>query len=201
MKTRRLTWIAVLTAISFIIMFLEVSIPLMPVFLKVDFSELPAIYAGFTMGPVAGILVVLLKNILHLFISSNMGIGEVANFLVGASLVGTTSIMYQRAKLSMITSMIVGVLNMTLVALIVNIIFIIPVYEAILNLPIEKIIAITNKVNPLVDNIYTYLGLVIIPFNLIKGLVVTSLSYILLTKYQLAHSREGGISNEKRLTV
>ena len=201
MKTRRLTWIAVLTAISFIIMFLEVSIPLMPVFLKVDFSELPAIYAGFTMGPVAGILVVLLKNILHLFISSNMGIGEVANFLVGASLVGTTSIMYQRAKLSMITSMIVGVLNMTLVALIVNIIFIIPVYEAILNLPIEKIIAITNKVNPLVDNIYTYLGLVIIPFNLIKGLVVTSLSYILLTKYQLAQSSEGGISNEKRLTV
>ena len=84
---RQLLTITLMAVISFIIMFLEMPLPIFPEFLKVDLSDLPALITGLALGPVAGILVELLKNVLHLLRTSTGGVGELANFLVGAALI------------------------------------------------------------------------------------------------------------------
>ena len=78
---------AMLSAVAFILMFLDFSVPFMPAFIKMDLSELPALIGAFSMGPVCGILICLIKNVLHLFITTTGGVGELSNFLLGVAFV------------------------------------------------------------------------------------------------------------------
>ncbi|WP_308580289.1 ECF transporter S component, partial [uncultured Oribacterium sp.] len=76
----------ILSAIAYILMWIEFPIPfLMPPFIKFDFSDFPALLAAFAMGPIAGISVELIKNVLHAFSSGSFGVGELSNFILGAS--------------------------------------------------------------------------------------------------------------------
>ena len=85
---RYVTVTAMLSAIAFILMFLDFSVPfIMPEFIKMDLSELPALIGAFSMGPVCGVAVCLVKNLLHLFISTTGGVGELSNFLLGTAFV------------------------------------------------------------------------------------------------------------------
>lgn len=181
-KTRILTFISVFSALSFIIMFFSINIPLFPHFLKLDISDVPALLLGLLLGPLPGILVVLGKNILHLFISSNMGIGELANFIIGSSLVGISAYFYYNKNVKFILSLILGILGMALTSIIVNLTIIIPLYDKVLGLPISKIISLTSQVNPLVNSLPKYLLLTIFPFNLLKGFVVSIITYIVYKK-------------------
>ena len=81
---RNMAMIGMLSAISFILMFLEFSIPIMPSFIKLDLSELPALIGAFAMGPVEGVLICLFKNLIHLMRTSTGGVGELSNFILGA---------------------------------------------------------------------------------------------------------------------
>ncbi|MBR5754046.1 MAG: ECF transporter S component, partial [Clostridia bacterium] len=80
---RKLTTTAVMAAIATILMYIEFPIPVMPAFVKLDFSELPALLTSFALGPWYGALVCLLKNLIHLPVTSSSGVGELANFLIG----------------------------------------------------------------------------------------------------------------------
>lgn len=181
-KTRLLTLVAVFSALSFIIMFFSINIPLFPHFLKLDISDVPALFLGFIFGPLYGVLVVLGKNILHLFITSNMGIGELANFIIGSSLIGTSSYFYYKKNWNLFFSFLWGILTMALTSIIVNLVIIIPLYDKVLGLPISKIISLTSKVNPLVNSLPKYLLFTIGPFNLVKGLVISIITYIIYNK-------------------
>ena len=90
--------IGILSAISYILMWLEVPAPLMPPFIKFDFSDFPALLAAFGLGPIAGILVELIKNVLHSFSSGSFAVGELSNFILGASFVGVAGLVYQKKK-------------------------------------------------------------------------------------------------------
>ena len=81
---RKLTGTAMLSAIAYVLMFLDFSVPFMPSFIKMDLSELPALIGSFAYGPVAGVIICLIKNVLHLFITTTGGVGELSNFLLGA---------------------------------------------------------------------------------------------------------------------
>ena len=83
---RRLTGIAMLSAVAFALQFLEFPIPIMPAFIKLDFSDLPELLAAFAYGPLAGVAVAAIKNLIHLPLSSSMYVGELSNFLLGAVL-------------------------------------------------------------------------------------------------------------------
>ena len=83
----KLTMIAMLSAIAFVLMFLEFSVPIMPPFIKMDLSDLPALLGAFAMGPVSGVMICLIKNLMHLFLSSTGGVGELSNFILGACFV------------------------------------------------------------------------------------------------------------------
>ena len=84
-NVRYVTVTAMLSAIAFILMFLDFSVPIMPSFIQMDLSELPALIGSFALGPVCGVVVCLVKNLLHLMITSTGGVGELSNFVLGAS--------------------------------------------------------------------------------------------------------------------
>jgi len=90
--------VGILGAIAYILMWIEFPIPIMPSFIKFDFSDFPALLAAFAMGPIAGITVELIKNVLHAFSSGSFGVGELSNFILGASFVAVAGFFYQRNK-------------------------------------------------------------------------------------------------------
>ena len=97
-KTYQIAMIGMLSAIAFIIEALNFSVPFMPSFIKLDFSELPALIGSFAMGPLQGILICLIKNIFNLLHTSTGGVGELANFIMGSSYVFTAGAIYKAQK-------------------------------------------------------------------------------------------------------
>ena len=87
-RTRVLTGTAMLGAVAALLMYLEFPIPIMPAFIKLDVSELPALLASFAYGPVSGIVVCLIKNLIKLPSTSTAAVGELFNFVMGAVFVG-----------------------------------------------------------------------------------------------------------------
>lgn len=172
-KLKQLLTITLMAVISFIIMFLELPLPIFPEFLKIDLSDLPALITGLAMGPVAGILVELLKNVLHLLRTSSGGVGELANFLVGVALILPSSIIYSKKKdvKSLAVGLFAGILLMGVVGGLANYFILLPFYKNFM--PMEAIIGMANKVNPSVTDMTSLILYAIVPFNIIKGAVVT----------------------------
>lgn len=181
--------IALLSVISFVIMFIEFPLPLFPPFLKIDLSDIGALIGAFAFGPVAGITIELLKNILHLMRTSTGGVGELANFLVGAALVAPAGFIYKKNK-SMKTALIglaVGTLVMGLVGAFANYYILIPFYENFM--PIDQIIGMAQAANSLIVDLKSYILYAVIPFNIIKGIVVSILTLLIYKRISpLLHS-------------
>lgn len=182
MKTNKLVMIAIFSAFSFVIMIFSLKVPFFPFFLEIDFSEVPALFVALIYGPLAGIAVVLIKNLMHLFISSNMGIGELANFLVGASFIGVFAYLFKKKDYTFQSSSIISILTMAFISVIANLIIVIPLYEKFLSLPLENIIEIAKAVNPYVNNLLSYLVLTIVPFNVLKGSLILLVSYLIFSR-------------------
>ena len=87
-----------LSALAFGLQFIEFPIPIMPSFIKLDLSDLPALIGAFALGPVSGVIIELIKNLIHLSLSSSGGVGEMSNFLLGAVFVLTAGIVYKVKK-------------------------------------------------------------------------------------------------------
>lgn len=168
--------------VSFILMFISLPVPLFPSFLKLDISEVPALLVSFMFGPVYGVFVVLIKNIIHLLFTSTAGIGEFANFIIGSTLVFISGMMYKRisTKLALAMSLFFGTLFMTIVAALMNYYILIPMYNFIL--PVEAILNICKSINPRVENLSDIIIFFIVPFNVIKGFLTSVLTYIIYKK-------------------
>lgn len=172
---KQLLTITLMAVISFIIMFLEMPIPIFPEFLKVDLSDLPALITGLALGPLAGIMVELIKNLLHLLRTSTLGVGEFANFIVGAALILPPSIMYKKkpeAK-TLAIGLICGILLMGIVGGMANYFILLPFYEKAMGFPMKAIVGMGSAVNPAIKDTFTLILYAIVPFNILKGAVVT----------------------------
>ena len=97
-KTHHITVAAMLSAVAAVLQFLEFSVPLVPSFIKLDVSDLPALLGTFSLGPVYGVAIQLLKNLLHLPFGSSAGVGELSNFILGAIFVFAAGMIYKRSK-------------------------------------------------------------------------------------------------------
>lgn len=172
--------VSLLAVIGLILMFLEVSIPIFPVFLKLDLSDLPAMIAGFAFGPLAGIATELIKNMLHLFRTTSGGVGELANFLVGSALVAPAAMIYlkNKTKKGAFIGMAVGTVCMVIVGVLANKFIILPFYAKIM--PLEAIIDMAAQANPSIVDMNSLILFAIAPFNFLKGLgisVITAMIY------------------------
>ena len=111
-SARTVAMTGMLSAIAFILMYLQFNVPLMPSFIAMDLSELPALIGAFAMGPVQGVVICLVKNLLHLMRTSTGGVGELSNFILGAIFVFTAGIFYKKNKSDFaynLSSMISGI--------------------------------------------------------------------------------------------
>jgi riboflavin transporter FmnP len=174
-----MTKVSILSVIAFIVMFIEAPILIFPGFLKIDLSDVPALVAGFSLGPVAGIAVELIKNVLHLLSTSTGGVGEVANFVIGASLVGPAAFLYQKKKdrSGAIVGLALGIVAMSIVGALANYFVLIPFYQNFM--PIDAIIGMSAQANGAIVDVKTLILYGIVPFNLFKGLVVAVVTMLL----------------------
>lgn len=173
LDVRKMTVTAMLSAIAFVLMFLDTAVPIMPSFIKLDLSELPALIATFALGPVCGVIVCLIKNLLHLLITTTGGVGELSNFILGAAFVLPAGLIYQhkKTKKNAIIGAIVGALAMAIISFPSNLFIVYPVYYNFM--PKDVIIAAYQAVVPFanIDSIAKCLLLFNVPFTFVKGLI------------------------------
>lgn len=183
---RYLALIAMLAAISAVLMFFEFPLPfLAPGFYKVDLSEVPVVIGAFAMGPVAGVVIELIKIILHLFIkgTSSAFVGELGNFIVGIAFVIPASIIYfaKKTKRIAVIGLTAGVITTTVVGCLVNAFVLLPFYAAAFG-GIDKIIAAGTAVNPLVNSVLAFCLIIVAPFNLFKFSIVSAITVLIYYK-------------------
>jgi len=181
-KTRKLTAAAILAAAAYLLAFLEFPVPLTPAFARMDLSDLPALIGAFAFGPVTGVMVELVKNLLGLMTSSTGGVGELANFLMGASYVFTAGVVYKHRKTKRMALIggVAGSIAMGIMAAITNYFILLPMFEQFM--PLEEIIAAFGEFIPF---IHTKLDVVLynaFPFNVLKGLVITAVTMLIYKK-------------------
>lgn len=184
--TKNMVKISVLGVISVLLMFFDVSSWFAPPFLKIDIADLPSLIGAFAMGPMAGVLVQLLKNVLNLLVEGSItgGIGELSNFLVGSTFVYVAGLIYYRKKdfKNAVVGLIVGVVAMTVFASISNYFVVFPLYAKVFGWPLEKLVGMGSAVNKIVVDYKTLILFAVVPFNLLKGIVVSAVTLLLYKK-------------------
>ncbi len=184
-KLKYLLQIAILSSLSAVIMLLEFPLWFAPPFYKLDFSEIPILIGSFAMGPLAGILMELLKNLLNLLINGTTTnfVGEMANFITGCSFVIPAALIYKykRTFWGAIIGMIVGALSLAIIGSLINYFILIPAFSKLYSLPIDQIVAMGTAVNSWIKDLKTFIALAVVPFNLFKGVIC---SIVVLLTYK-----------------
>jgi riboflavin transporter FmnP len=176
---RVMTVSAMLAAVSAVLMFIEFPIPIFPSFLKFDFSDLPALIGAFSFGPIAGLAIELIKNLFHLLRTQTGGVGELANFIVGCALVLPAAIVYRKWKTrrGAVIGIVAGIVVMAIAAAFANYYITLPFFTSFM--PIDAIIEMCAKLIPAVDSKFDVVLLSIVPFNLMKGVVICLITFLL----------------------
>ncbi len=178
---RKLTVTAIMSAIAAILQFIEISIPIIPSFVKLDFSDLPALITSFAIGPVYSVAVELIKNILHLPFGSSAAVGEISNFFLGAVFCFTAGIVYQKKKTrkGAIIGSVTGALLMAIVCVPLNYFIIYPAYVVIYGLPLEAIIGMYNDILSGTDTLVKALCIFNLPFTFLKGVADAVICFLI----------------------
>ena len=179
---RKLTVTAIMSAISAVLMFLEFSIPIVPSFLKFDFSDLPAVITSFALGPVWGVIVELLKNLIHLPFTHTSGVGELANFIIGALLVFPAGLVYKLKKdrTGAVIGSLAGAFIAAAVSIPVNLFITYPFYTNFM--PMEAIIGMYKAILPAADTLIKALIIFNVPFTFVKGMICVVLTFLVYKK-------------------
>ena len=183
-RTHKLTVTAMLSAVAFILMFIEFPIPaLIPSFVKMDISDLPELLAAFSLGPVYGVAVTFLKNLLHIVFkgTSSAYVGELCNFLLGAVFSLVAGFIYQRKKSrkSALIGAIIGAALMAIVSVPLNYFVVYPAYVVCYGMPLEAIIGMYQAILPSADSLIKCLTIFNMPFTFCKGMLDVLLCFLI----------------------
>lgn len=178
-SVRKLTGTAMLSAIAYVLMFLDFSVPFMPSFIKMDLSELPALIGAFAYGPVAGVAICLVKNVIHLMITTTGGVGELSNFLLGASFVLVAGGVYRfkKSRKGALIGSVLGAFVMGMFSIISNYFLVYPIYYNFM--PQDAILAAYQLIFSGVKNILQCLIVFNAPFTFIKGMISVVITFII----------------------
>lgn len=183
LSVKNIVKIAMLSVLAFALMLLSFPLAaIFPFFLKIDLSDLPALLGGFALGPIAGIFIELIKNILNILIkgTDTGGVGELSNFIVGSAFVVPASLIYliSKNKKGAVLGMVVGTIVMTIIACFSNYFVIIPLYEQFM--PLDQIIA--SAPNNAVVDLKTFILFAIVPFNIFKSILLSVATHLIYKK-------------------
>ena len=174
--THNLTVAAMLSAVAFILMFIEFPIPmLIPAFIKMDFSDLPALLGAFALGPVYGVIISFMKNLLHIVIkgTSTACVGELSNFILGAIFSAVAGYIYKHHKRrkTAIIGAVAGAVAMGVLSVPSNYFVVYPAYVQFYHMPLEAILGMYQAILPSADSLIKCLVIFNMPFTLVKGLL------------------------------
>lgn len=189
-KLRTMVQIAMLSAVSTVLMMFEFPIPfLAPPFIKMDFSEIPVLVGTFAMGPLAGVVIELLKNILHFvtYGTTTGGIGELSNFFIGCAFAVPAGIFYRKRKTrkNAVLGMATGTLLMVIMGCLSNAFVMFPLYSVVMGIPMDSFIAMGTAIHPAIDNMVTFVVLCMVPFNLVKGIIISMITLLLYKRLKV----------------
>ena len=180
---RRVAITGMLSAISAVLMLFEVPLWFAPGFYELDFSEVPVMICAFSMGPVAGVTAELCKVLLKLIIkgTSTAFVGDFANFVVGCTMVLPASILYyyRKSKKMAVTGLTAGTLVMTVFGSAFNALYLLPKFSQLFGMPMDAIIGMGTAVNGLIDSVWTLVLFAVVPFNILKGALVSVITMLL----------------------
>ncbi|WP_461213100.1 ECF transporter S component [Lacticaseibacillus sp. GG6-2] len=171
-KVHRLVGIALLSAVGFILqMFL--AFPILPMFpfLKLDLSDLTVLLGGLLYGPLGGVSVAFVRSLVH-YVMTGGGvvnlIGDVASFIasVGFMLPVVAMMKSKNSFGRQVGGLLGGTVSLTVIMSLLNWVAIMPMYLAVMNFQLGMS---TTK--------YVLIG--VVPFNLIKGVVVSVVFFVL----------------------
>jgi riboflavin transporter FmnP len=151
-----------------------------PSFYKLDLSEVPVLVGSFALGPVAGVVIEIVKILIKLIIkpTSTGFVGEFANVVVGCAFVVPAGAIYRmhkhKTKKQAVLGMAVGTLVMAAVGVVVNALIMIPFYSNFM--PIDTIISMGAAVNPAVSSVWSFAVICVGPFNIVKGIIVSAIT-------------------------
>ncbi len=181
--THYITYTAIFATMAGVLMLVEIPLFFAPSFYKIDLSELPILICTFYLGPVAGVTAELIKVCIKLLLkgTTTAFVGDFANFAVGCSFVLPASIVYHAnpSRRSALTGMVVGTLVMTVFGSAFNAIYLLPKFAALYGMPMEAIIGMGTKVNARINSVSTLVLFAVVPFNLLKGVIVSGLTFLL----------------------
>ncbi len=186
-----LTRCGLLSAMAVILFYIEIPVV---AFYKLDLSTLPAILAGFAMGPLQGIAVIIVKDLVHMLGTSTACVGEVADMLMSCAFVIPASLYYRKHKnrRSALISMLIGSVCMIVVSVLVNYFILIPAYQVLMNLPLEVIIGMGQKVFGFIDTTVELVLAITAPFNILKAVVLSVVTYLLYKRVSPLLHQKGG---------
>ena len=181
---KALVQIGMLSAIAVVLMMFDIPLPFAPTFYKIDLSEVPV--GCFAMGPMAGVLVELVKILLNLVLTGTQtaGVGEIANFIIGCSFCVPAGLIYRRnrTRKSALIGMVTGTVLMIVIGCFVNAFVLLPTYAAAFGMPIDALVGMGTAVNSHITSLSTFVMFAVAPFNLVKGIVVSLIVFLIYKK-------------------
>jgi riboflavin transporter FmnP len=193
---RALVILAMLAAIATVLRQFGIPLPFFPSFLRLDFTDLPALIGSFMYGPVAGVFIQLTANLIRLPQTTTGGVGPLANFISGCALVVPAGLIYRyrRTHGGALLSMGAGIVSMAAVAAVTNYTLFIPFYLYVMGFPANAIIRASNDTVPFlnIENMRQVIIFTFIPFNIFKGLVVSVVTYFAYIRLEPIIRRQVG---------
>ena len=182
-KASKITYTAVFAAIATVLMYIEFPLPFMPPFLKVDLSGAVVLIGAFIFGIGPAITMIGIKDLIHLTQSQTGGSGELADFLMLSTLVIVAVLLYRAHKSRKMAAVgcVIGSVAMACMGMLTNYFLIIPFYSAV-GMPIDAILGACAAVNPAINGMGAYLLIGVLPFNLLKGAILTVIAMLAYKK-------------------
>lgn len=178
--------VGVLSAVATILMLFDFPLWFAPNFYQLDFSEVPVLLGTFALGPIAGVAIEFVKILINFVLNGTDtgGIGELANFVVGCSFIIPAGLIYKNKKSfgTAIVAMLVGTVALAAVGSLMNYYILLPVYATVYGAPIQAFIDMGAALNPAITDLKTFVLYAVVPFNIFKGIVVSSMTLLIYKK-------------------
>ena len=185
---RRAAYVGIFAAMAAVLMYFELPLPFAPSFYEIDLSEVPVLICSFSLGPVAGVVCELVKVILKLLLkgTSTAFVGDFANFVVGCSFILPATVIYHRfkTKKGAMIGMVTGTVVMSVFGSLFNAVYLLPAFATLYGVPLEQLVAMGTAVNGMINSVSTLVLFAVVPFNIVKGAIVSLLTTLLYKRVE-----------------
>ena len=167
-SARTLTVVAMLAAAAFALQLLGAVLPKVAGFLDLEISDLPAIIGTMALGPVAGVVIEFIKNLLHCTVTTTGFVGEFANFVMNGTFMLVTGLIYKfnKTKKGAFWALLWGIVALAVMGVLANMVIMLPLYMPTAPFDVKLALALST----------------ILPFNLVRGAVLSAITLLIYKK-------------------